>query len=175
MLGGQRLIDRAESSARQWSEILAVSVRDPGQVGASTLACIVDEAGIAGPLGGLTAALRFAKDSGCDAVLTIPADMPILPADLGERLAAEIGTHAAALARSGGYLHPVCGLWSTATLDAVPAYLASGKRSLKGLAETIGYAAVEWPDKPLDPFFNVNSAQDLAQAEQLFGTSISSE
>ena len=48
-------------------------------------------------------------------------------------------------------------------------YLAFGKRSLKGFAEMVGYAVAEWPTEPFDPFFNVNSAEDLVQAEQLLG------
>jgi molybdopterin-guanine dinucleotide biosynthesis protein A len=167
LLGGRRLIDRAKELARQWSEVLAVSVRDAGQVGGTDPACIADEPGIDGPLGGLVAALRFVKISGCEAVLTIPADMPFLPGDLKKRLSEALGDAGAALASSGGHLHPVCGLWSARALDSVPHYLASGRRSLKGFAETVGYSSVEWPSEPSDPFFNINSAKDLAAAERL--------
>jgi molybdopterin-guanine dinucleotide biosynthesis protein A len=41
---------------------------------------------------------------------------------------------------------------------------------LKGFAEAVGYAAVEWPTYPVDPFFNINSQRDLAQAERLLNT-----
>jgi molybdopterin-guanine dinucleotide biosynthesis protein A len=167
LLGGRRLIDRAEELTRQWSEILAVSVRYAGQVGRTDLACITDEPGIDGPLGGLVAALRFARLSGCRAVLTIPADMPFLPGDLKKRLSEALGDAGASLASSGGHLHPVCGLWSARALDSVPDYLASGRRSLKGFAETVRYSSVEWPSEPSDPFSNINSAEDLAAAERL--------
>jgi molybdopterin-guanine dinucleotide biosynthesis protein A len=175
VLGRQRLIDRAEAFARQWSDILAVSVREPRQVGRTTLVCIADEPGVEGPLGGLAAALRFADDAGCEAVLTIPADMPFLPMDLAERLAKGRGAKGAALARSGGHVHPVCGLWSIRVLDLLSDYLASERRSLRGLAETVGYVAVDWPSEPMDPFFNINSAEDLAQAGHLLEKSISLE
>ena len=110
MLGGKRLIDRAQAQAEQWSKIVAVAVRSIGQVERSALPCIRDVDEIEGPLAGLAAALRFAGVSGCEAVLTIPADMPFLPADLRDRLSARIGSAAAAVARSGGRLHPVCGV-----------------------------------------------------------------
>jgi molybdopterin-guanine dinucleotide biosynthesis protein A len=43
------------------------------------------------------------------------------------------------------------------------------------LAETVGYVAVDWPSEPMDPFFNINSAEDLAQAEHLLEKSMSPE
>jgi molybdopterin-guanine dinucleotide biosynthesis protein A len=167
MLGGQRLIDRAEELARKWSDVLAVGVRTSGQISRTTVECVVDEPGIDGPLAGLVAALRFARSAGCDGLLTIPADMPFLPSDLLNRLSEAIGDRDAALASSGGHLHPVCGLWSTRVLDSVPDYVASARRSLKGLAEMVGYETVEWCDEPSDPFFNINSAEDLVWAERL--------
>lgn len=167
LLGGKRLIDRAEELAGRWSEIVAVAVRDPAQVGRTRFACIFDEPGIEGPLAGLAAALRFASDSGCEAALTIPADMPFLPADLLQRLSQAIGRAGAAIAGSGGKLHPVCGLWKVSARDALPDYLASGRSSLRGFAEAIGSRQVEWPDEPEDPFLNINSAEDLARAERL--------
>lgn len=167
LLGGKRLIDRAGSLASQWSEFVAVAVRDPAQVGSTRYACISDEEGIEGPLAGLAAALRFAGDSGCEAVLTIPADMPFLPSDLAQRLSQTIGNAGAAIASSGGKLHPVCGLWRVSALDELPNYLTSGQRSLRGFAETIGVHQVEWPSEPDDPFLNINSVDDLASAERL--------
>ena len=166
-LGGERLIDRAQAQAAEWSEIVAVAVRSIGQVEGNALACIRDVDEIEGPLAGLAAALCFAGDSGCEAVLTIPADMPFLPADLRDRLLARIGSAAAAVARSGGRLHPVCGLWKVSASEAIPSYLKSGRRSLKGFAAAIGFEVVDWAHDPLDPFFNINSAEDLADAERL--------
>jgi molybdopterin-guanine dinucleotide biosynthesis protein A len=60
----------------------------------------------------------------------------------------------------------VCGLWRTAALDQVSGYLAGGQRSLRGFAAQIGMREVEWESAPLDPFFNINSAEELAEAEQ---------
>lgn len=167
LLGGQRLIDRAEALAGQWSDIVAVAIRDPTQVGSTKYACISDLEGIEGPLAGLAAALRFAGDSGCEAVLTIPADMPFLPSDLLQRLSQAIGDAGAAISSSGGKPHPVCGLWRVSARDKLSNYLTSGQRSLRGFAETIGVEQVEWPTEPDDPFLNINSLDDLANAEGL--------
>lgn len=167
LLGGKRLIDRAEALAAQWSDVVAVAVRDPEQVAGTSLTCIFDDADIAGPLAGLAAALRFGVDRGCEAVLTIPADMPFLPGNLACRLEEELATAGATIAGSAGHLHPVCGLWRVSALEQLDAYLASRGRSLRGFAEDVGCNPVWWPEEPSDPFFNINCSQDLSSAEQL--------
>ncbi len=107
----------------------------------------------------MAAALALGGD-----VLTIPCDMPFLPNDLPARLQSDA---AATVAASGGRLHPVCALWKAACREALPAYLATGKRSLTGFAEAVGYQTVEWRSDPVDPFFNINDEADLARAEAL--------
>lgn len=164
-LAGERLIDIALRQARQWSTTVAVALRDAGQL-AVEAEVVLDEPQVAGPLAGLIAAGRFAASRGCDFVLTIPADMPFLPPELAERLARSCSPVGAALASSGGQLHPVCGLWRVTALASAADYAAAGRRSLKGFAETIGFEAVDWPVEPFDPFFNINRSQDLAEAER---------
>ena len=167
LLGGKRLIDHAEALASQWSRIVAVAARSAAQVGHTRFPQITDDDSIEGPLAGLAASLRLAREEACDAVMTIAADMPFLPPELAGRLSREIGSHHAAIASSGSYLHPVCGLWRVATLEQLPDYLHSGRRSLKGFAEAVGFARVEWPLGSPDPFMNINSAEDLAKAEAI--------
>jgi len=161
-LAGRSLLERAVESARGWSDEVAVAVRDPDQVGPQDIPVLIDPPGLGGPLGGLASALRLGREQ----VLTIPCDMPFLPDDLPDRLAMAAGSHGAALAMSGGHVHPVCGLWRAEALAEVRRYAGSGRSSLIGFAETIGYAAVEWPG---DPFFNVNTPEDLAEAERRLG------
>lgn len=167
LLAGKSLAERAEAQALIWSDVAAIAIRSSGQVRPSRLSALADDPGVEGPLGGLAAGLRFARERGCDAALTIPIDMPFLPEDLADRLSADIGNACAALASSGGHLHPVCGLWRVSTLESLANYVGSGRRSLRGFAEAVGFRAVEWPNSPIDPFFNVNSAADLAKAEQI--------
>ena len=149
LLGRQTLLERALNAARRWSD--EVTIAD----GASDLA------GVEGPLGAVAAALARRDD-----ILTIPCDMPFLPADLADRLGRE-SEAAATLATSGGRLHPVCALWRARAADGLTAYPGSGRRSLRGFAEAVGYAAVEWSMEPVDPFFNVNDEDDLKRAEAL--------
>jgi molybdopterin-guanine dinucleotide biosynthesis protein A len=158
MLGGRSLLDRAIERARGWSDSIAIAARAVDQVGDADVLVLLDPPGLEGPLGGLASAARLGRPL----VLTIPCDMPFLPDDLPDRLAAALADYGAALAMSEGRVQPVCGLWRTDALARLGDYAASGRRSLIGFAETIGYVGVAWEG---DPFFNVNSAADLAAAE----------
>jgi molybdenum cofactor guanylyltransferase len=151
LLGGETLLARALRRARRWPGEVLVAAREGGD--------IADDPAIEGPLGGVAAALALGGD-----VLTIACDMPFLPDDLPDRLVSDA---AATVAASGGRLHPVCTLWKASARDALPAYLATGRRSLTGFAGAAGYRAVEWPALPIDPFFNINDEADLARAEAL--------
>ncbi len=168
LLGSERLIDRALRLARSWCDCVAVSARDARQVDVDA-EIITDELSVAGPLGGLIAAGRYAGIHGCDYVLTIPADMPFLPNDLLDRLTAEIGRASAAIPASEGELHPVCGLWRPSALTAAPAYAEEQGRSLRGFAASIGFRRVDWSADPHDPFFNINRIEELAEAERRLG------
>jgi molybdopterin-guanine dinucleotide biosynthesis protein A len=168
-LGGSTLVEQAYELAQTWSKKAIVVVRSLDQLGTCPMPWITDAAGIAGPLAGLAAALDWAGREGAEVLLTIPCDMPFLPVDLAKRLAAGIGEMGAAIAVSSGNLHPVCGLWQTASLAEVPSYCATGKRSLRGFASQIGYCEVQWPTAGSDPFFNINSPDDLAAARARSG------
>jgi molybdopterin-guanine dinucleotide biosynthesis protein A len=163
ILGGRSLLDRALERARAWSPGVGLSVRSAAQAAAPAgVALLLDDPGVPGPLAGIASALRFAAERGAEAVLTLPCDAPFLPDDLPERLAAALAPGVGvALARSGGRLHPVCALWRAGLEDQLRAYAATGRGALMGLADAVGWTAVDWPADPVDPFFNVNTPQDL--------------
>jgi molybdopterin-guanine dinucleotide biosynthesis protein A len=167
-LGGETLLARALAAARSWSGDVAVSVRSEEQLGDLPVPVLVDESDVAGPVAGLSAALRHAQGRSKAFLLTIPCDMPFLPADLVLQLAEAMGDDVAvALASSNGHLHPVCALWRSIALDRLPDYLDSGGRSLRGFAEHVGFTAVAWPSAPIDPFFNINTGDELDRAEAI--------
>ena len=171
MLGVRTLLERALERAAGWSNEVAVAVRAAGQASApESVRLLTDDPAIPGPLAGIASALRFAAECGAQTVLTLPCDAPFLPDDLVERLSEALTPDAGvALARSGGQLHPTCALWRAGegALAVLDAYAASGRGALMGLADAVGWVAVDWPTEPLDPFFNVNTAEDMARAEGL--------
>lgn len=174
-LAGATLLDRALARARGLSSEVGLSVRDPGGLrGPDGVELLLDDPAISGPIAGLASALRFAGARGCEAVLTLPVDTPFLPDDLLPRLREALaGEAACAVARSGERLHPTCALWRAGLGEALSGYVAEGRRSLMGFGRAIGMAEAAWPAEPLDPFMNINTPDDLHEAERLMGASAS--
>jgi molybdenum cofactor guanylyltransferase len=168
-VGGRTMVERAYGRARSWASTSIVVVRSSDQLGSCRIPWIADAAGIEGPLAGLATALEWSCRQGAEALLIIPCDMPFLPDDLAKRLLENAGDHRASVASSGGELHPVCSLWRNSAISQLPSYCASGRRSLKEFAQVVGFARVDWPTSPIDPFFNINSRADLAEAEHMLG------
>lgn len=123
-----------------------------------------------GPLAGLQTCLAFASDltHAPAAILTVPGDCPFLPEDLVARLGEGMAKGSAAIAASGGRLHPLTGLWH---LDVLPrlrrAVDTKGLRAAMDWAADISAVQVAFAAEPFDPFFNINTPDDLAHAEAL--------
>lgn len=118
------------------------------------------------PLAGLHAAMSFAEREGYEWVLTVPSDAPFLPQDLVQRLA-QAGC-SAAIAASGGQAHYLTGLWSGGLRHDIEQALQQPRLPrLQDWARQQQAAVVEWPTTPYDPFFNVNTPDELAEAERI--------
>jgi molybdopterin-guanine dinucleotide biosynthesis protein A len=126
-----------------------------------------------GPLSGILAALDWqsvhAPD--CIAIATVSADVPFLPADLIARLNERRGD-GIAIAISGGRRHPTIALWPRSARDVVAKALARRDLSVNALTERLNAVAVEFPMRniggsEIDPFFNINTRDDLATASAL--------
>lgn len=132
--------------------------------------------GFAGPLAGILAGLRWSKANTPEAshVVSVSTDAPFLPHDLVAKLQAGLadGTGAIALARSDGELHPVIGLWPVALADDLEAALNAGTRKVLAWTDRHGTIAVDFPftvlkGRSVDPFFNANTPEELAEARDL--------
>ncbi|WP_367184951.1 molybdenum cofactor guanylyltransferase MobA [Nitratireductor sp.] len=123
-----------------------------------------------GPLGGILAGLQWARQNapGATHIVTAAADTPFFPDDLVDRLTEAGGSaKTVALARSGERLHPVFGLWPVCIADDLARHIAEGgSRRVAAYACDIQKAAiVDFPQSAEgDPFFNVNTPDDLEQA-----------
>lgn len=126
-----------------------------------------------GPLAGILMGLRWAAGAGFSHLATAAADTPFSPVDWVERLAQERSDSQAAiaLAASGGRVHPVFGLWPVALCDALAAHLeASDDRSVMAFARAQGMRQVAFAiDGSRDPFFNVNTPDELDRAHRMMG------
>ena len=68
----------------------------------------------------------------------------------------------------GRWLHPVVGLWPVALReDLRRALVDEGLHKIELWTARHGIATADWPAEPIDPFFNVNTPEDAARAEEL--------
>ena len=174
MIGGRSILERVIGRlAPQCDGLILNANGDPKRFGRLGLPVVADDLpGFAGPLAGLLAALDWAAAHrpAIAWVVSAPGDCPFLPRDLVARLhQARIGAAAPlAVAASGGRRHPVIGLWSVALRDDLRRVLVvEERRKVDDWIALYSFASAEWPDAPVDPFFNVNSPEDLAAAERL--------
>lgn len=125
----------------------------------------------AGPLAGVLAGLRWAAalDAPPDALVSVAVDTPFFPHDLARRLAeaAARTPGAVAVAASGGARHPTFALWPLDAADDLAAWLAGGGRRAGAFIESRLHVTVDFPARAYDPFFNVNTPADLAEAEAI--------
>jgi molybdenum cofactor guanylyltransferase len=118
------------------------------------------------PLAGLHACLRFA--TGWDFVVTVPSDTPFLPLDLAFRLVEKAQSEGAAIAHSGGQDHFIIGAWKTSLVHELEtAIQREGLSRVKDWAAYVSASIVAWPHLPYDPFFNVNTLEDLKLAKEI--------
>lgn len=125
----------------------------------------------AGPLAGVLAGLDWAADHGDSAVISVAADTPFLPADLVVRLQADQGPSGMCLAatRDGvrRYLQPTFGLWPVVLRDDLRAALRGGTRKITHWTERHNAGIADFPVMPNDPFFNINTPEDLITAQSI--------
>jgi molybdenum cofactor guanylyltransferase len=125
-----------------------------------------------GPLAGVLAGLDWAAEYAPSVayMASVPGDCPFLPRDLMVRLHAARAAEnkPLACARSGDWRHPVVGLWPVALRDDLRHALTKERvRKIEIWTGRHGVALAAWPDKPVDPFFNVNTPEDAATAESI--------
>jgi molybdopterin-guanine dinucleotide biosynthesis protein A len=169
LLHGRPLLDHAIARIRPQVGAMVLNANgDPARFAAYGLPVVADPLpDHPGPLAGILAGMRWAAARGVADVLSVPTDTPFLPPDLAARLAAGRGAMPLACAASGGWTHPVIGLWPTALADALEAAMRAGIRKIDRWTAEHGVVAVEFSIEPFDPFFNVNTPEELAEAERL--------
>lgn len=159
--GGVSLIARIADRLRPQVAALAINANgDARRFEFLGLPVIADCTTSASPLAGLLTALTWANDNAFDAVITAPSDTPFLPHDFFERLHGD----GAAIAASG-QPHYICGFWPVTLLPILDDALRHhDMRRMKDWTTLCAARIVLWPVAPYDPFFNINTADDLATA-----------
>lgn len=173
-VGGSTILDRVLSClSAQCAGIVINANGDPARFADTGAPVVPDNVpGFVGPLAGILAGLDWLADNRPDVawLLSVPGDCPFLPDDLTARLheARRAEGTPLACARSGEWRHPVVGLWPVALRgDLRKALTVDDLRKIEVWTARHGIAIADWPDKPVDPFFNVNTPEDAAAAEKV--------
>ena len=167
-VGGVPILRRvARVLIPQCAPLLLSANGDAAELAGYGLATVPDTIpGFAGPLAGVLAGLEHlrAHHPGIAWMASIAGDGPFPPEDFVARLHAARGDAAMACAASGGRMHPVAALWPAAMAGALRTYLDGGGRRVMDFVARQGAAAAEWAIGDRDPFFNINTPEDLAAA-----------
>jgi molybdopterin-guanine dinucleotide biosynthesis protein A len=173
-IGGKTILERVLARLEpQCTGLILNANGDPTRFADTGLPVVPDSVpDFAGPLAGILAGLDWAAAHAPEVadIVSAPGDCPFLPDDLVARLAAARQSAGVPLAcaRSGEWRHPVLGLWPVALRDDLRKALIEEKlHKIEAWTARHGIAIADWPATPIDPFFNVNTPQDAAEAERL--------
>jgi molybdopterin-guanine dinucleotide biosynthesis protein A len=173
-IAGRTILDRMIARlAPQCDGLILNANGDPARFASFGLPVIADGvADFPGPLAGILAALDWtaANRPGVEFVLSAAADCPFLPRDLLSRLHGALKAQNAelAVAASDGQSHPVIGLWSVRLREQLRhALVVEDIRKIDRWTARYRLATVSWSATPLDPFFNANTVEDIAEADRL--------
>jgi molybdopterin-guanine dinucleotide biosynthesis protein A len=173
-VGGERLIDRVIARiAPQCGPIALNANGDPTRFADLGLPVLPDSLpDHPGPLAGVLAGMDWAASLGAEAVVSVAADTPFFPRDLVVRLQAAAGPSGLALAASPDetgklWHHPTFGLWPVALRDDLREALQGGLRKVVLWTDRHGAGTASFASSPFDPFFNINTPDDIAEAEKL--------
>jgi molybdopterin-guanine dinucleotide biosynthesis protein A len=170
--GGSTLLDHVLARmAGQGGPIVLNANGDPARLARFGLPVVPDSVpDNPGPLAGVLAGMEWvlANAPATTDLVTVPTDSPFLPTDLVDRLirARDAAGAEMACAASAGQVHPVVGLWPVRLAPLLRRALVEERlHRVDRWTPRFALVHVPFPTEPYDPFFNVNTPDDLAAAE----------
>ena len=172
-IAGVPLVQLTITSFQDQVNNLAINSRDSKIFSDFSIPIIDDtviEDGGAGPLAGISSAIKWAKTlkNIKTHVAIVPVDTPLLPIDLVQRLSLDltINNSDIIMASSNGNIYPVIGLWSLALDSYLDKALYKGVRKIDAFTRLFNVSVVDWAFNSIDPFFNINQPEDIILAEK---------
>ena len=175
-LDGRSLLSRTIDRLRPQAAAIALNANgDAARFSTFGLPVLPDTVpGHVGPLAGILAAMEWAAGQGATHVLTVAGDTPFFPDTLSEKLQGALhgNDHGIAIAATRGnadklWRHPTFGLWPVGLRDDLKQTLHDGTRKVVVWADRHGVAPALFEVGEIDPFFNINTTEDLARAKSL--------
>lgn len=173
-LNGEPLLQHVITRlSKQLDNIVINANGDESRFSKYNLPIVPDTVGdFAGPLAGVLAAMRWtaANHPSAKSIITAAADTPFFPTDyVSKMIASQATDQTIVLAHSNERRHPVFGLWPIDLANDLEHFLvAEENRKVMLFAQRYNLVKSEFLDQNgIDPFFNINTPQDMEHAEKL--------
>jgi len=172
------LLDEVIARLSPQVDAMAINANgDPDRFSGFGLTVLHDNiTGFVGPLAGVLAALDWAADQGFESVVSVAADTPFFPRNLVSKLVDFSGPTGLAIAASYDeqgklWRQPTFGLWPVSLRDDLRGALTQeGLRKIVIWTDRHSAGQAEFDANPdgTDPFFNVNTPEDLETAQSIY-------
>ena len=171
-LGDKILIDYILSEIiDEFNEVLVVSNNSINFRKSKKISLIQDFKKDLGPLGGVLTAMKWVKDNNKDYqwISTFPVDTPFFKNQILKDFLQNINQEKDKLffIKSNNTRHNIFGIWSIDLIDKLEEDLARGERKVEFWANSVGVKNIEMEFDNKDPFFNINTKEDLKKAIEI--------
>ena len=171
-LAGKLLIDHMLTEIiDEFKELLIVSNNKINFHKSEKISIIEDfEKGL-GPLGGVFSAMKWIKENKKDYkwISTFPSDTPFFTRNELQVFYKNVDLEKNKLffMKNENNRHNIFGLWSIELAEQLELDLKKGERKVEVWADSIGVKMINIQHKKKDPFFNINTKEDLKDAEKI--------
>ena len=170
-LGDKLLIDYILSEIiDEFKEVLLISNNKIKYINSNKISLVEDTKKGLGPLGGVLTAMKWIKENNKSYkwISTFPSDTPFFKKKILNNFLEEIKDYEGKLffINSNNTRHNIFGLWSIDLLERLEKDLDNGERKVEMWANKIGVKSINMKFENKDPFFNINTKEDLTKAEE---------
>ena len=160
-----------EEIISQFNEILIIANNQINFRQSENISVIKDLKTGLGPLGGILTAMKWIKENNkrYEWISTFPSDSPFFTKKELKYFYENIKINESKLffMKSKETRHNVFGLWSIDLIDQLEADILKGDRKIETWANSIGVNIIDIDYKNIDPFFNINTKDDLKEAAKI--------
>jgi len=154
----------------EFKEILIVSNSQIKFKNSENISLIGDLKKDQGPLGGVLSAMKWVKEKNKDYkwISTFPVDTPFFKKEILQNFLHEINLEESKLffIKSNNTRHNIFGIWSIDLMEKLEEDLSNGERKVEIWANSVGVKVINMEFLNKDPFFNINTKDDLEKAKQ---------
>ena len=170
-LNGKLLIDYILSEIiDEFKEILIVSNNQIKFKNYDNISLTNDFKKDQGPLGGVLSAMKWAKEKNNKYkwISTFPVDTPFFKKEILQKFLSEINSEESKLffIKSNNTRHNIFGIWSIDLMKKLEDDLNEGQRKVEVWANSVGVKVINMEFINKDPFFNINTKEDLEKAKE---------